>query len=108
MKNIFFPLAVMALAPGLSAQAQDTRTMSLGSAVPAASSQRTIVLNSDTQWVNVMQGEEVKFVVGAVAFSWKFDGQGARPFDLRQVAPEGALAKPVLVYVANAGGHPTR
>ena len=64
-----------------------------------AEAQRTIGLASDTRWVNVNQDEAVRFVAGGIEFAWRFDGTGLRPFDLRSIAPAGALAQPVTVYI---------
>jgi hypothetical protein len=89
-------------------QAQGTRSLYTGSSVPAASGARTIVIGPDTRWVNVNQGEEIRFVVGSVEFGWRFDAPGSRSFDLQQVAPAGALNRPVMAYIMSTGGHPAR
>ncbi len=107
MKTIPLALVAMTLAASLPGRSQDMR-MFLGSPVPVSPNQRGIVLNADTRWVNVSQGEEVRFVAGNTQFSWKFDGPGARPVDLQQVAPPGILNRPVIAYVAGSPGHPSR
>ena len=70
-----------------------------------AQSQRTVTITPDTKWVNVASGEQIRFIVGTSDFAWKFDGPGARSLDLQLIAPAGALARPITVYVAAAPGH---
>lgn len=68
-------------------------------------SDRTIQIDSQTQWVNVQRLQTVHFVVAGgqqKAFTVRFDGMPSRPFDLGEVAPAGALAQPVTVYVARS------
>lgn len=104
MNRTSIALALVGLTASLSASAQDAPNLFWGSPVPVAQAQRSIVIAPDTRWVNVAQGEAIRFVAGGVEFGWKFDGLGARSFDLRQVAPSGALLKAVPVYItANAG-----
>lgn len=103
--NIAFLAVPLALVACLTAQAQDTRNFLLGSPVAPAPSQRGIAVGADTRWVNVNQGEEIRFDAGGTTFAWKFDGPGARSFDLQQVAPAGALTRPVTVYVTPPPGH---
>ena len=100
-----FALAMASLLASAPASAQEMRSFTMGSPLSPASGQRTIVLNADTKWVNVAQGEAIKFVAGASEFGWRFDGPGGRSFDLRQVAPAGSLSNPVQVYIAPAPGH---
>ncbi len=70
----------------------------LGSAVPASESERRILIDPDTCWANVKQGETIQFVVGAQSFAWRFNGL-PRSFDLMRVAPAGVLNRPLTVYV---------
>ncbi|HTQ74132.1 MAG TPA: CzcE family metal-binding protein [Burkholderiales bacterium] len=72
---------------------------------PAASdyaADRTIVVTPETKFINVNHGEVVKLKVGSQEFTWNFDGM-TRPFDLREIAPEGALDHDVRVYVETTG-----
>ena len=98
MKSLATLIATVGLVASLGAAAQD-RTVSIGSSMPVTDGQRTIVINPDTKSVNVNEDEVVKFVAGGASFAWRFDGTGTRPFNLQQVAPAGALANPVTVYV---------
>ncbi len=105
MKNLRYALAVAGLATGLSASAQDPRALLLGSSVPVAQAERSIVVGPDSPWVNVTQGETIKFTAGGTEFAWRFDGRSTRSFDLREIAPAGALSKPVTVYIKSPAGH---
>ena len=61
-----------------------------------------ITITPDTKWVNVTQGDAVKFVDQQTgqSFVWSFDTPGAENFDLSAVAPAGVLAgQHVQAYV---------
>ena len=106
MKNTFtVTIAAVGLVACLSAAAQGTGSIFWGSPVPVAQAGRTIVINPDTRWVNVAQGETIRFVAGSIEFSWRFDGPDARSFDLAQVAPAGAVPGSITVYVAGIPRH---
>lgn len=98
-------VATLCLVACLSAAAQGASNLFWGSPVPVAQAGRSIVINPDTRWVNVAQGETIRFVAGSVEFGWKFDGPGSRSFDLAQVLPAGAVTRPITVYVAGGPGH---
>ncbi|MEN3291408.1 MAG: hypothetical protein V7642_661 [Burkholderiales bacterium] len=62
---------------------------------------RTIVIGPDTRYVNVTEGDIIKFVAGDQAFGWEFDtALTVRSFDLKEVAPPGALDHTVTAYIA--------
>lgn len=100
MKHFPRVVAMLALVTSLGVSAQDQRAKQMGAAASPAQASRSIVLTPETKWVNVKKGETIKFVAGGVEFAWTFDGYGMRPFDLREVAPGGALSGPVTVYIA--------
>src|SRR5690349_8652242 len=54
---------------------------------------RVIQITPQTKWVNVAQGEDVKFIDTATgeSFVWDFDTTNALSFDLASVAPSGTL-----------------
>jgi heavy-metal resistance protein CzcE len=77
-----------------------------GEAASPAVAERTIVIGANTRFVNVNHGEIVKFVANGKEFAWDFDGL-PQSFDLKQVAPQGAIDHNVRVYIAttlNDGG----
>ncbi len=66
---------------------------------------RTVAIGSGTSYVNVTNGEVVKFVIGDKAFSWAFDGANTiSEIDLNKLTPPGTLDHLVKVYVARAPG----
>jgi len=77
-----------------------------GEPASPAVADRTIVIGPNTRWVNVNHGEIVKFVANGKEFAWDFDGL-PQTFDLKEVAPQGAIDHNVRVYIAttlNDGG----
>ena len=71
----------------------------IGEPVSAAAVDRTIDIGSGTRWVDVTQGEIVKFVSNGREFTIAFDGV-AENADLRTLAPQGALDHEVDVDVS--------
>jgi len=60
---------------------------------------RTVVIDDTTKWINVTEGETIRFLVGQKSFAWLFDryDQGS---DLNQMAPKGMLGnRSIKVYV---------
>ena len=99
MKTFVKAVAVLALsAASLSAFAL-TNADRYGEAASPAAADRTIVIGANTRSVNVNHGEIVKFVANGQEFTWEFDGV-AQSFDLKQVAPQGAIDHDVSVYTA--------
>ncbi len=98
--KLFVPtLAALTLsAASLSAVAM-TDADRYGEAASPAAAEHTIVIRPNTRWVNVNHGEIVKFVANGQEFAWDFDGL-PQSFDLKQVAPQGAIDHNVRVYIA--------
>jgi len=62
---------------------------------------RTVTITPATRWLNVEQGDTVLFTSGSQHFAWHFQASpNITVFDLNQVAPPGALSRPVPVYLA--------
>jgi hypothetical protein len=70
-----------------------------GEAASPTAAERTIDVGPNTRWVNVDQGEIVKFVANGQEFAWDFDGTLPN-FNLKQIAPQGAIDQDVPVYIA--------
>ena len=70
----------------------------IGQLATAESPDRTIVINPGTRYVNVTQGERVKFVANGREFTVDFDG-ASHNFDLGQLAPERTIDHEVTAYV---------
>jgi hypothetical protein len=99
MKTFAKAVAVLALsAASLSAVALTNADL-YGEAASPAAAERTIVIGANTRFVNVNHGEIVKFVANGQEFTWDFDGV-PQAFDLKQVAPQGAIDHSVRVYIA--------
>lgn len=72
-----------------------------GTPAQPVSTDRTIVIRPDTRYVNVTEGDVIRFVVGDKTFGWKFDtALTVRDFELNEVAPPGMLDHPVRAYIA--------
>lgn len=72
-----------------------------GEATNPAAAARTIVVGPDTRSVNVTRGDIVKFVANGEEFAWHFDGR-LPSFNLKQIAPQGAIAEDLSVYITPA------
>lgn len=91
-------MAATLLAATAAGAAVPTRL--LGEAAPVAQATRTITINEDTRYINVHQGDVVRFVAGDRDFAFNFDSPGAEAFNLQRVAPAGALNHRVMAYVS--------
>ncbi len=98
MKKLVAVAALALSATSLSAVALTNADRYAEAASPAAA-ERTIVIGPNTRWVNVNHREVVKFVANGKEFAWDFDGL-PQAFDLKEVAPQGAIDHSVRVYVA--------
>jgi len=99
------PLALSIALSLLSACAHVAPTVSsLGESAEGHPYTRTIKVGPTTRFVNVDSGEVIKFVVqgpdGAErAFTWTFARVRETVGDLGQLAPAGAVARPVKIIV---------
>jgi hypothetical protein len=96
MNKLLTFFALLATVLGALAQAPGTL---YGRQAPLASATRTIFILPTTRYVNVTQGETVRFVADGAEFAFFFNSPNTAAFDLRKVAPEGALKQPVTTYV---------
>jgi hypothetical protein len=73
----------------------------IGSATASDNTGRTIVVDSSTRWVNVTGGETVRFIANGKTFDYRFNSPThSNVYDLRKIAPAGALDRSVKVYVS--------
>ena len=100
-------LAIMLLTAACQSMLDSTPRIDLwGDPAPTSAATRTIVIASGTKYVNVTDGEIIQFIAGGKAFAWNFDSLLDVPaFDLKLIAPPGALDHQVLVYVAPSLRH---
>ncbi|MFX7836730.1 CzcE family metal-binding protein, partial [Acinetobacter baumannii] len=61
--------------------------------------EREIAMSNSTKYVNVAQGEVVKFVSHGKSFTWKFDPFGMQPFSFSKIAPQGFDGANATVYL---------
>jgi len=78
-----------------------TGTKDFGMATAAAAADHHVVINADTKWVNIDNGDTVEFKAGDKSFTWHFDTlHDETAFQLSKIAPEGVDVGKVTVYVA--------
>ena len=99
MRLFVSTVAALTLSAASLSAAALTNADRYGEAASPATAERTIVIGPNTRWVNVNHGEIVKFVANGREFAWDFDGV-PQSFDLREVAPQGAIDHNVRVYIA--------
>jgi hypothetical protein len=67
----------------------------------AAHQGRTVTIGANTRWVNVTNGDTVRFKVGGKAFTYTFDTyDNVNELNLAKIAPAGIAVPNVRVYVA--------
>ena len=100
MKKLSVVLTVSAMVASMAASAA-VPTKLFGDLATPEQAQRTIVITPTTRYVNVTEGDVVRFVADGKTFAWNFDSPpDVSSFDLSRVAPAGALDHPVTAYVA--------
>ncbi len=62
---------------------------------------RQISVTAATKWVNVTNGETVRFTANGKNFTWHFDTFDQTSFDLSAIAPKDVYVKGVRIYVAS-------
>jgi len=72
----------------------------LGEPAVPEQAQRTIVITPTTRYINVTEGDVIRFVANGKVFAFNFDSSAARSFELNRVIPAGVLDHTVTVYVA--------
>ena len=99
MKKLSIVLSVAGMAINMAATAAVPAKL-LGDSATPEQSQRTVEITPVTKYVNVTEGDVVKFVANGTSFVWNFDSPNVSSFELNRVAPAGALDHPVTAYVA--------
>jgi hypothetical protein len=62
---------------------------------------RTIAVDARTRFINVTDGETVRFEVGGQRFTFTFDAwNSVNSVELSAIAPAGVTVPPVRVYIA--------
>jgi hypothetical protein len=73
----------------------------IGQLVHSDNADRTIVIEPGTRYVNVSQGEKVKFVANGREYVIDFNGVD-RNTDLRSLLPAGVLDREIITYVGHS------
>lgn len=101
-RNLLFPGVVLIISVMTSPSIPARNYIPLyGTPAEPSQATRTIVIRPNTKYVNVTEGDVVKFVAGDKTFAWKFDtALTVHDFELNEVAPPGTLDHPVRAYIA--------
>lgn len=91
--------AVLLAALTSTASAAGIKSNAYGDAAKNEAADRSITLSSTTKWVNVTDGEVVRFNKDGRSFAWRFSTLNGAPFDLSAIAPAGVDVKGVRVFV---------
>ena len=92
--------AILLVSLTSAAHAAGSNRNPYGDAANNEAAERTIALTSKTKWVNVADGEVVRFSKDGRTFAWHFATINDAPFDLSAIAPAGLDVKGVRVFVA--------
>ncbi len=92
--------AILSASLTSAAQAANANRNPYGDAANNEAAERTIALTSKTRWVNVADGEVVRFSKDGRTFAWHFATLNDAPFDLSAIAPAGIGVQGVRVFVA--------
>jgi hypothetical protein len=98
MKLLVPAAAALALSMASLTAAALTNADRYGEAANPAAAERTIVVGPNAGRVSVKRGEIVKFVANGREFAWNFDGL-LNSFNLKQIAPQGAIDQDVSVTI---------
>ena len=89
--------AMLALAPGAHAMSQ----AAYGMPAMGGYADCTIEIGDSTRYVNVSNGQTVRFVIGAQSFSYTFNALGnVNALQLSEIAPAGLAVPDVRIYLA--------
>jgi hypothetical protein len=90
------------LAAGMaSAMPRPSNPMDFGRVVMSDTADRDVAVDASTRWVNVTNGQTVRFTVGGRTFTFAFDAwPSADSVPLSAIAPKGVTVPDVRVYIA--------
>lgn len=94
-------LFIGALSASVASTALATDTVvPFGSPAGDAVAQRTVKLLPETKFINVVQGEIIKFTYNGKSFTWNFDTLNTNAFDLFAIAPKDMNITKVRVHLS--------
>ena len=95
-------LSILALAAfATSTAGAMPRPMDAGRVIMSGTADRDIAVDASTRWVNVTNGQTVRFTVGGQRFTFVFDAwPSTDSVPLSAIAPKGVTVPDVRVYIA--------
>ncbi len=95
-------LSILALAAfATSTAGAMPRPMDAGRVVMSDTADRDVAVDVSTRWVNVTNGQTVRFTVGGQRFTFVFDAwPSTDSVPLSAIAPKGVTVPDVRVYIA--------
>ncbi|SDE95388.1 Heavy-metal resistance protein CzcE [Massilia sp. PDC64] len=95
-------LALAAFATGTAgATPRPSMPMDFGRVVMSDVADRDVTVDASTRWVNVTNGQTVRFTVGGQRFTFVFDAWPTTDsIPLSAIAPKGVTVPDVRVYIA--------
>ena len=95
-------LSILALAAfATSTAGAMPRPMDAGRVVMSDTADRDVAVDASTRWVNVTNGQTVRFTVGGQRFTFVFDAwPSTDSVPLSAIAPKGVTVPDVRVYIA--------
>lgn len=92
--------AVVAAAPAQAMQ-HPLKSADIGAPVMTTTADRTIVIDAHTRWVNVTNGETIRFDVDGHRFTYAFNAwNNVNSVDFATIVPDGVAAPMLRVYIA--------
>lgn len=100
-KRLVAFFSALALAPAVFAHDGPHEEMrNLGMTAPISAATRTVTITPQTKYINVNQGDIVKFEVDGQVFAWQFDTERPQGWlDLSLFAPKGTNTHAIQVFV---------
>ena len=95
-------LSILALAASTAgATPRPSMPMDFGRIVMSDTADRDVTVDASTRWVNVTNGQTVRFDVGGQRFTFTFDAWPTTDsIPLSAIAPKGVAVPDVRVYIA--------
>ena len=95
-------LSILALAAGTAgAMPRQHATLDAGRVIMSDTADRDVTVDASTRWVNVTNGQTVRFTVNGAHFTFAFDAwPGTDSIPLPAIAPKGVNVPDVRVYIA--------
>ena len=92
-------LSILVLAAGTAGAMP--RPMDAGRVIMSDTADRDVAVDASTRWVNVTNGQTVRFTVGGRQFTYVFDAwPSTDSVPLSAIAPKGVTVPDVRVYIA--------